>query len=336
MSPDPTALPRFADVEAAAQRIGGAVIRTPLLENERVNRRLGGRLIVKPEVLQRTGSFKFRGAYNFISQLDPQARARGVVAWSSGNHAQGVAEAARLLGAPAAVIMPNDAPPLKIANTRASGAEVILYDRVREDREEIARRIAAERGATPMPPYDHPWIIAGQGTVGLELAAQLKEMGTAADAVLVPCSGGGFVAGVALALSGVSPATEVWSAEPAQFDDMKRSLDSGSPERNAALTGSICDALLAPTPGKITFALARKLLAGGTSVTDDETRQAMELAYREFKIVVEPGGAVALAAALAGRIPVRGRTVAVMCSGGNADPAIFAAALCGHAAAPAA
>ncbi len=315
--------PDFADVAAAHLRIRPLALRTPLLENERVNRMLGGRLLLKAEVLQRTGSFKFRGALNFISQLDASQRKAGVVAWSSGNHAQGVAEAARLMGVPATIVMPNDAPALKVANTRASGAEIRLYDRVKESREEIATKLASERGATPLPPYDHPWVIAGQGTTGIEVV----EAGLEPDAIVAPCSGGGLTTGISLAMAELSPSTEVHAAEPAGFDDMARSLRAGRKEKNDQLAGSICDALMAPTPGDITFEIARRNLKAGHAVSDDEARQAMELAFREFKIVVEPGGAVALAAVLTGRLPAKGRTVVAVCSGGNVDAETFAAAL---------
>ncbi|MEO8557677.1 MAG: threonine/serine dehydratase [Rhodospirillales bacterium] len=315
--------PSFADVAAAHLRIRPLALRTPLLENERVNQMLGGRLLLKAEVLQRTGSFKFRGALNFIIQLDADQRKKGVVAWSSGNHAQGVAEAARLLNVPAAIVMPSDAPALKVANTRASGAEIFLYDRVNESREEIAKKLASERGAMPMPPYDHPWIIAGQGTSGIEVI----EAGIAPDAIIAPCSGGGLATGISLAMQGLSPHTETHAAEPAGFDDMARSLKSGRKERNEQLTGSICDALLAATPGDITFAIAQRNLKASHAVTDDEARDAMELAFREFKIVVEPGGAVALAAVLTGKLSIKGRIVVAVCSGGNVDTAAFMAAI---------
>ncbi len=322
--------PTLADVQAAAQRLDGVVVRTPLLENARLNARLGGRLLVKAECLQRTGSFKLRGAYNFLSLMSETDRARGVVGWSSGNHAQGLAEAARLLGVKATIVMPADAPALKVANTRASGADVVLYDRVKESREDIGLGIAAQTGATVVPPYDHPWILTGQGTAGLEIVEQAKAGGATLDAIAAPCSGGGLSTGIALAVKGLSPATLVHAGEPAGFDDLARSLKSGKKETNAKLTGSICDALLAPTPGDITFPLARKLLAPGLVVTDDEVLAAMETAFREFKLVVEPGGAVALAAALTGQLSVKGRTVAVVCSGGNVDHETFIRALGRH------
>ena len=322
-----SALPTFADVQAAARRLDGVTIRTPLLENERVNRKLGGRLFLKAECLQRTGSFKLRGAYNFLASMSEADRARGVVGWSSGNHAQGLAEAARLMGVKATIVMPADAPALKVANTRASGAEIVLYDRVKDSREEIGQGIAASTGATVVPPYDHPWILTGQGTAGLEIAEQAKALGVTLDAVAAPCSGGGLATGVALGVKGLSPTTVVHAGEPAGFDDLARSLASGTKQKNEKLSGSICDALLAPTPGDVTFPLAQKVLGPGLVVTDEEALDAMELAFREFKLVLEPGGAVALAAALTGKLSVKGRAVAVVCSGGNVDHATFKRAL---------
>lgn len=320
-------LPTFADVQAAARRLEGVAIRTPLLENERVNRMLGGRLFLKAECLQRTGSFKLRGAYNFLASMREADRAKGVVGWSSGNHAQGLAEAARLLGTKATIVMPADAPALKVANTRASGAEVVLYDRVKDSREEIGQGIAAKSGATIVPPYDHPWILTGQGTTGLEIAEQAAALRVTLEAVAAPCSGGGLATGVALGVKGISPTTMVHAGEPAGFDDLARSLAAGTKQMNEKLSGSICDALLAPTPGDVTFPLAQQLLGPGLVVTDEEVLDAMEIAFREFKLVVEPGGAVALAAALTGKLPVKNRAVAVVCSGGNVDHATFKRAL---------
>ena len=322
-----SSLPAFADVQAAARRLDGIVVRTPLLENARINARLGGRLFIKAECLQRTGSFKIRGAYNFLASMSDADRKKGVVGWSSGNHAQGLAEAARLMGIKATIVMPADAPALKVANTRASGAEVVLYDRVKESHEEIGLGIAKKTGATVVPPYDHPWILVGQGTAGLELAEQAKAFGVTLDAVAAPCSGGGLSTGVALGVKGISPSTTVHAGEPAGFDDMTRSLAAGAKRRNDKLSGSICDALLAPEPGDVTFPLAQKVLGPGLVVTDEEVLDAMEVAFREFKLVVEPGGAVALAAALTGNLPVKDRTVAVVCSGGNVDPVTFKRAL---------
>ena len=241
----------------------GITIRTPLLENERVNAMLGGRLFIKAECLQRTGSFKIRGAYNFLASMSEADRKKGVVGWSSGNHAQGLAEAARLMGVKATIVMPADAPALKVANTRASGAEIVLYDRVKDSREEIGLGIAKKTGATVVPPYDHVWILTGQGTAGLELAEQAKALGVTLDAVAAPCSGGGLSTGVALGVKGISPNTTVHAGEPAGFDDLARSLKSGKKEKNDKLSGSICDALLAPTPGDVTFPLAQKVLGPG-------------------------------------------------------------------------
>jgi threonine dehydratase len=327
-----SSLPTFADVQAAARRLEGITIRTPLLENARVNAMLGGRLFIKAECLQRTGSFKLRGAYNFLASMSEDDRRKGAVGWSSGNHAQGLAEAGRLLGVKTTIVMPADAPALKVANTRASGAEIVFYDRVKDSREEIGLGIARKTGATVVPPYDHPWILTGQGTAGLEIVEQAKALGVTLGAVAAPCSGGGLSTGIALAVKGLSPTTTVHAGEPAGFDDLARSLSSGKKETNERLTGSICDALLAPTPGDVTFPLALKVLGPGLVVSDDEVLDAMELAFREFKLVVEPGGAVALAAALTGKLSVKGRAVAVVCSGGNVDHETFARALARRAA----
>lgn len=321
------ALPSFDDVVAAGKRIADAAVRTPLLEFPELNAVTGGRILVKPESLQRMGSFKFRGAYNAISQLDRSTSPGGVTACSSGNHAQGVAEAARLCGLAAAIVMPSDAPRLKLARTRGAGAEVVTYDRVTENREEIASRLARERGASFVPPYDHPHVIAGQGTVGLEIVEQAQKASAEIDGVLVPCGGGGLVAGVGLAVRHELPRAELFAVEPAGFDDHARSLASGRRERNDALGGSLCDALLAPTPGELTFALNRAQLAGALVVTDEEAKAAVRFAFEMLKLVVEPGGAVALAALLAGRLPAKGRTIAIVLSGGNVDPEIYAAIL---------
>jgi threonine dehydratase len=317
-------VPTFADIEAARQRLAPHIQPTPLLENPELNRRAGGRVLLKCENLQRVGAFKFRGAFNKIAQVDRAAFPGGVVACSSGNHAQGTAAAATLLGVRAAIVMPADSPAVKMARTRAFGGEVIAYDREREDREEIARRLCAERNAALVHPYDDRDVMAGQGTVGLEIAEQARARGLEPDAVLVCCSGGGLVGGVATALERLLPAAKVYSVEPAGFDDMARSLVSGRRERNERLTGSICDALLMPTPGEITFDVARRLLAGGLVVTDDEARAAVRFGFEELKLVIEPGGAVALAAVLAGRISTRNRTTVVVISGGNVDARVFA------------
>jgi threonine dehydratase len=284
-------------------------------------------VLVKAESLQLGGSFKFRGAYNRISLIPDGQRAAGVVAISSGNHAQGVALAARMLGMKALCVMPSDAPRMKIANTQAYGAELHLYDRVAEDREAIGRRLVAERGATLVLPFDDRFIVAGQGTIGLELAMQAEARGTMLDAVLVNCSGGGLAAGIALALADRSPRTVLHTVEPAGFDDMARSLSTGTRQRNAALSGSICDALLAPMPGDIPFAIARQHIASGFAVSDQAVRRAMRAAFEHFKLVVEPGGAAAFAALLSGAYDPRGRTTAVILSGGNVDQEFFSEVL---------
>jgi threonine dehydratase len=320
-------LPDIDAIRAAAARIAGQAVLTPLLESPAVNARLGGRLLIKAEPLQRTGSFKFRGAYNTLSQLSPEGRRKGVVTWSSGNHAQGVAAAAQVLGIPALIVMPKDAPAIKIANTRGYGAEIVLYDRIRESREDIGTRIAGERGATIVAPYDEPHVIAGQGTCGLEIAAQAKAREIRLDAVLVCCGGGGLTAGCATALAAESPDTKIYAVEPAGFDDTGRSLTAGHRVANAPEAKSFCDALLAPTPGELTFAINRRLLAGAFAVSDREAAQAMAVAFADFKLVVEPGGAVALAAVLSGKYAIKGRTVAVVASGGNVDRETFSQAL---------
>lgn len=320
-------LPDIAAIRAAAGRIAGEAVLTPLLESPAVNARLGGRLLIKAEPLQRTGSFKFRGAYNTLAQFSPEQRRKGVVTWSSGNHAQGVAAAAQALGMPALIVMPADAPAIKVANTRGYGAEIVLYDRIKESREEIGTRIAAERGATIVAPYDEIQVIAGQGTCGLEIAAQAKGRGVRLDAVLVCCGGGGLTAGCATALAAETPATKVYAVEPAQFNDTGRSLAAGRRVANPPGATSFCDALLAPTPGEITFAINKKLLAGAFTVSDREVAQAMAVAFADFKLVVEPGGAVALAAVLSGKYAIKGQSVAVVASGGNVDRETYIAAL---------
>jgi len=320
-------LPDIDAVRAAARRLAGRTVATPLLESPLLNARLGLRLLVKAETLQRTGSFKFRGALNTLLQLDERQRRAGVVAYSSGNHAQGVAAAAQLLGIPAIIVMPADAPAIKVANTRGYGAEVVLYDRWCESREAIAADFAAERGATLVPPFDDARVIAGQGTIGLEVVAQAKDLGATLDAFVAPASGGGLVAGCALALAAESPGTKVYSAEPAAADDLRRSLAAGERRANDPAARSICDALLAPMPGELTFPIHRRLLAGGLVASDAEVQRAMAVAFTDLKLVVEPGGAAALAAVLAGRLDAQGKTVAVVASGGNVDRETFVQAL---------
>ncbi len=320
--------PTFADIEAAAARLADRGVVTPLLTSPALDERAGGRVLIKPENLQRTGSFKFRGAYNKIAQIPEADRAAGVVAFSSGNHAQGVAAAARLLHVPATIVMPADAPRIKIDSTRRHGAEVLLYDRYREAREEVAAALVAERSATLVRPYDDPDVIAGQGTCGLEIADQAAALGAQLDRLLVCCGGGGLTAGVALALAEMSPRTAVYTVEPQGFDDTARSLEAGRRVSNEAEGQSICDALLAPTPGQLTFPINRRLLAGGLVVSDEDTRAAMAYAFRHLKLVVEPGGAVALAALLSGKLNVRDKTTALILSGGNVDPERYAEVIC--------
>ncbi|MFQ5939217.1 MAG: threonine/serine dehydratase [Alphaproteobacteria bacterium] len=320
-------LPTFADVLDAARRLEGHAVLTPLLHSETLDRMVGGRLLVKAEPLQRTGSFKFRGAFNRISRLSPDERDGGVVAYSSGNHAQGVAAAASLLGVKATIVMPTDAPKVKAQGTLSWGAEVVTYDREKGSREEIAARLAADRGVTTVAPFDDPFIIAGQGTAGLELADQAAGFGARLDAVLVSCGGGGLIAGCALALKQRAPTADVYAVEPQGFDNTVRSLEAGTRVEARPGARSFCDALLVPRPGELTFAINRRLLAGGLVVSDDEAAFAMAAAFRHLKLVLEPGGAVALAAALTDKFDCRDRTVAVVASGGNVDPDTFADAL---------
>lgn len=322
-------LPIFSDIALAARRIRGEAVFTPLLENAKLNELAGGRIFLKAECLQRTGSFKFRGAWNCISKLDPAANKAGVVAYSSGNHAQGVAAAAQLRGVPALIVMPEDTPEIKKANTKAFGAEVITYDRATESREEIANLHVAKRGAVLVPPFEHPDIIAGQGTCGLEIINALQERGVSLDDMLVNCSGGGLTAGVALAFAKKSPKTKVHSVEPEGFDDYARSLRSGMREKNASAAGSICDALLTPQPGEMTFAMNKDRLAEGYVVSEAEVRGAMRFAFETLKLVVEPGGAVGLAAVLNGRIDAKAKNIAIILSGGNVDAKLFADILAG-------
>ena len=313
----------------AADRLKGHAVVTPLLRSEALDAAVGARVFVKAECLQRTGSFKFRGAYNRLSRLTTQEREAGVVAFSSGNHAQGVADAARLVGCPAVIVMPADAPAIKVDATRGYGAEVVLYDRFTESREAIAARIGEERGAVVVPSFDDPFIIAGQGTAGLEVIGQLVAFGLTADDLICPASGGGLMAGIGLAFEALSPTTRLWSAEPAGFDDHARSLAAGERVSNASDARSLCDALLAPQPGALTWPINRKRLSGGLAATDAEALAAMAFAFRHLKLVLEPGGAVGLAALLSGRLKHADGVVVVIASGGNVDPETFAQALAG-------
>ena len=317
----------IARIEAAAKRLAGHARRTPLLSSPFLDEVAGRRVLVKAECLQHTGSFKFRGAWSAISALDPALRQRGVIAFSSGNHAQGIAAAARLHGIPAVIVMPSDAPAAKVAGTKGLGGEVVPYDRATEDRDEIGARIAAERGLTLIKPFDEPEVIAGQGTCGLEIAEQAAEAGVSRADVLVCCGGGGLTSGIALALEATAPGLRVRPAEPEGFDDVKRSLAAGEIARNAQLSGNICDAIVTPQPGELTFPIMQRLCGPGLAVSEDEALRAMQLAFRHLKVVAEPGGAVALAAALFRCDEIEGDAVICTISGGNVDPVMFQRAL---------
>jgi threonine dehydratase len=317
----------IAMIEAAARRLAGHARVTPLLSSPFLDDLAGRRVLVKAECLQQTGSFKFRGGWSSVSALDPAARARGVIAFSSGNHAQGVALAARRHGIPAVIVMPADAPATKIDTTRALGAEVVLYDRTTEDRDALGAAIATARGLTLIRPFDEPLVIAGQGTTGLEIAAQAEAEGVTTADVLVCCGGGGLTAGIALALAARAPGLRARPVEPEGFDDTARSLAAGTPQRNARMSGTICDAIVTPEPGRLTFPILRRLCGPGLVVTDDQALAAMALAFTRLRIVLEPGGAVALAAALFLPQAVQGDAVIAVATGGNVDPATFARAL---------
>lgn len=313
-------------IRAAAARGRGRLRRTPLLSSAALDKRAGRRVWVKAECLQVTGSFKARGAWAAVSALGVEELARGVLAFSSGNHAQGVAWAAAAHGAPAVILMPRDAPGVKIEGTRALGAEVVLYDRLTQDRAALGAEIASARGLTLIPPYDHPEVIAGQGTTGLEIAADAAEAGIGAAEVLVCCGGGGLASGIALALSAEAPGFATRTVEPAGFDDMARSLAAGERRENATPTGSICDAILTPKPGEMTFPILQGLAGAGLAVSDEEALRAMALAFAHLQIVLEPGGAVALAAALFRGAELAGDVIAVA-SGGNVEARLFAEAI---------
>ncbi|MGV2976896.1 threonine/serine dehydratase [Roseibium alexandrii] len=310
----------YGDVLEAADALEGVAVKTPLLTNPALDERVGGHVLIKPECLQRSGSFKFRGAYNCLRQLEPDVRARGVVACSSGNHAQGIASSAKIFGMPATIVMPADAPQVKLERTRGYGATVITYDRATEDRDKIASEICAETGATFVHPYNDPAVIAGQGTVGLEMAAQAKDLGVRLDDVLACTGGGGLSSGIALALANTSAETVFHTVEPQFFDDYKRSLEAGELLSNPAKSGSICDALLSESPGEIGFSILRQFAGEGFTVTDEQVLDAVAFAFSELKLVVEPGGAAALAALLSGKLDLRERTVGVVLTGGNIDP----------------
>jgi threonine dehydratase len=314
------------DVRSAADLIQGIAVRPPLLEYQPLNEAVGSRVLVKFEGAQHTGSFKFRGAYNRLARIPKEARASGVVAWSSGNHAQGVAAAAKLLGIPATIVMPADAPSIKLENTRALGGEVVLYNRLTESREKIARELTNSRGAVLVPSFDDPFIIAGQGTIGLEIIDQASQAHAQVTQSLVPCGGGGLIAGIATAIKSAVSDINLYAVEPAGFDDTMRSLLADKRETVAPNATSICDALLTPSPGELTFPINQRLLSGGLVVTDDQVRAAMRFAFSKMKLVIEPGGAVALAALLAGIAPPapKGGDIVVVVSGANVDPNLYA------------
>jgi threonine dehydratase len=321
----------LADIEAAAGRLAGHAVVTPLIENPALNEHLGCRVLIKPETLQRVGAFKFRGAFNRLAQMTSDQRGSGVVAFSSGNHAQGVALAAKLLGMPALIVMPADAPVVKLAATRGYGAEIRLYDRLTESREAIAAEIAAQRRALVVPAFDDPQIVAGQGTVGLEMVRQAQALGLGFDMVLAPAGGGGLLAGVSQAVKARSPATTIWGVEPAAFDDLAQSLAAGRRLTVRPACRSLCDALESPSTGEITFPILQKNLAGAVGVTDPEVAEAMRYAFRTLKLVVEPGGAVGLAALLAGKVALPAdAVVGLILSGGNVDPGLFGLILRGE------
>jgi threonine dehydratase len=322
----------FADIEAAAARLKGQAVETPLIESPALNERLGLRVLIKPETLQRVGAFKFRGAYNRLVQLDAEQRKRGVVAFSSGNHAQGVALAARLLGLPAVIVMPSDAPQVKADATRAYGAEVRTYDRAKDDREAIAAAVAEERGgAVIVPAFNDPHIVAGQGTVGLEIMRQAQALGARPDVVVTPIGGGGLMSGVGTAVKALSAETALVGVEPEHWDDALKSLEAGRRLTQKSATRSLCDALESPSTGDLTFPILQKVVADVAVVSDAEVAEAMRYAFGTLKLVVEPGGSVGLAALLGGKVKLfGGKTVAVVLSGGNVDPELFGRILRGE------
>ncbi|NBW08233.1 MAG: threonine/serine dehydratase [Caulobacteraceae bacterium] len=317
--------PSFEGVQDAARQIAGVAVRTPLIESPALNERLGGRVLMKAETLQRAGAFKFRGAYNRISRLTDEEKARGVVAYSSGNHAQAVAAAAKMVGTSAIIVMPADSPRVKVEGVIGFGGEVRMYDRYTESREAIGEEIAASKGSILVRPFDDPFIIEGQGTAGLEIVEQAAELGVGAlDQLLCGTSGGGLMAGINLSMAALSPATTCWGVEPADYNDTQISLAAGERLTHAPARGTICDALMTDRPGELTFPINRRL-AGILTVTDAEVAEAVRYAFRTLKLVVEPGGAVSLAALLTGKISAADRTTAIVLSGGNVDPALFSA-----------
>ena len=320
-------LPTYDDVRSASDQLTGHAVRTPLLESTELNARTGGRVLLKPEMLQRTGSFKFRGAYNRLSRLTAEERTKGVVAFSSGNHAQGVALAARLLGMEATIVMPTDAPQVKVEGVRRYGGKIVTYDREADDREAIAGELVGDSGATLVPAFDDPFVMAGQGTCGLEIAQDCEARDIVPEVILCAAGGGGLIAGVGLAIRHHFSGAEIWAVEPEGFDDYRRSLAAGERLSNDRLSGSIQDSIMTPAPGRLTFAVNQQHLAGGVTVSDDETLDAIAFAFTHLKLVGEPGGISSLAALLAGKIDLDGRTCVAVLTGGNVDPAIFKRAL---------
>lgn len=324
------ASPSFSSVQEAANTLKNIAVRTPLLESPALNDKLGARLFLKCEMLQKTGSFKFRGAYNAVSRLTEEQHKAGVFAFSSGNHAQGIALAAKMLGCRATILMPVDTPAIKIENTRNYGATVITYDRYTESREEIGAQIAEKGNLTLIKPYDNVDVISGQGTVGLEIAEQLESRNVKANILSAPCGGGGLMSGISLALKHFSPDTDIYVAEPENFDDTTRSLEARTRLSNTGNHRSICDAIVTPSPGEITFPILNENTSGGLVVSDRDAAEAIRTAFHYFKVVLEPGGAVALAAFLSGKIDITGKSVVAIGSGGNVDPLQFAQILKGE------
>jgi threonine dehydratase len=319
--------PGIDDIRDAAQQISGQAVRTPLLENDTLNERLGGRVLIKPECLQRTGSFKFRGAYNRLSRIADADRHKGVVAFSSGNHAQGVALAAKLLGIPATIVMPSDAPAIKVEGVGRMGGNIVSYDRATGDREAISQELVEESGAVLVPSYDDPHIIAGQGTAGLEIADDLDALGVTPDQLVCCTGGGGLIAGTGMAVRDRFPDCALWAAEPEGFDDHGRSLAAGERVENPRRSGSIQDAIITPTPGRLTFPINREQLTGGVTASDADTLDAIAFIWKHLKLVAEPGGATAFATLLNGQVATRDKVTVVLITGGNVDPVIFRQAL---------
>lgn len=311
------------DIHAAAEGLDGVTVRTPLLENRDVNAALGGRLLIKAENTQRTGAFKIRGAYWRMLNMTADERACGAITYSSGNHALGVARAAQILGSSALIVMPGDAPAAKVEAVRALGAEIATYDRDTEDYNDVVDRLRRETGRVQVPPSAHPQVLAGAGTVTLEIFQQASDLGEPPDAILTPCGGGGLTASAAVAAHELSPDTQVYAVEPELFDDTRRSLVAGERLANPKGIRTICDSIMTPMPNEVTFPINHALLAGGLVASDDEVRRAMRFAFEHYKIAVEPGAAVGIATVLSGRIAIEGRTIATVVTSGNIDARRF-------------